>query len=420
MTARFRYLLLTGLLLLPLVGGCAQSTAVIGNPQAPYDPPKPPEVGDIFHIPTGYYVSEEQMLAAVDDARIVYVGETHDNPAAHRVQLTILEAMAESHPGKVALGLEMFTPAQQEVLDRWVAGELSEKDFLKESEWFMNWTMDFGLYRDILVFARDRGIPVVGLNVEKSLKRKVGMQGLEALTEEERQRVPELDMGDPYQKAMTKAIFKGHDAGDAMLESFLRVQTLWDESMAANIADFLSQAEHEGYRMVVMAGGNHVRFGYGIPRRVFRRLPTSYVLVGSKELKVAEDRRKKDRVMDVDLPHLPMQPYDYVVFTEYEELESDKAQLGVQFEANDEGIVVLAVVPESAAAEAGIEKGDVLIAIDQEPLEDSFDLIYEIGRHQPGDEVTISFSRGGEKMSAKVVLKERHHGMKTKKHGKKN
>ncbi|HKL49239.1 MAG TPA: ChaN family lipoprotein, partial [Desulfuromonadales bacterium] len=293
MTASFRNLLHAGLILLPLAAGCSANTAAIGDPQSPYPPPKPPEVGDILHIPTGYYVDESEMLDAVDDARIVYVGETHDNPASHRVELTVLKAVSESYPGKAALGLEMFTPSQQDTLDRWVAGELSEKEFLKESGWYKQWKMEFALFRDILVFARDNDIPIIGLNADKDLVRKVGREGVEALTEEERQKVPQLDMDDPYHRAMTKAFFGDHDSGDNMLESFLRVQTLWDETMAANIADYLSREDRKDHHMVVMAGGNHIRFGYGIPRRVFRRLPTSYAMVGSREIDIPED--KQDR-----------------------------------------------------------------------------------------------------------------------------
>lgn len=413
MNASIRHLLFAGLLLAPLAVGCAKSTDVIGNPQAPYPPPHPPQIGDILHIPTGYYVTETQMLDAVGDARIVYVGETHDNMASHRVQLNVLESMFERYPGKVALGLEMFTPQQQDILDRWVAGDLSEKDLLKKSGWFEQWRMDFDFYRDILIYARDHDIPVLGLNVEKSLRQKVGMEGLEGLSEEQRQEIPELDMSDPYQRAVTEAIFKGHRSGGAMFEGFLRVQTLWDEAMAANIANYLSNPEHEDHRMVVMAGGNHVRHGYGIPRRVFRRLPTSYAMVGSRELEVSEER-----LMDVDLPHLPMEPYDYVVFTAYEDLDTEKAQLGVRFEAIDKGIEVLAVVPESAAEEAGLQEGDILLSLNGAALEDSFDLIYEIGRHQPGDEVSLTYRRGEEQISTDVVLKKRRHGMK-KEHGKK-
>ena len=83
---------------------------LIGNPEMPYPPEKEPEVGDILHMPTGLYVTEPQMMASVLDQRIIYVGETHDSPAAHRFQLDVLKAMVERYPGEVVLGMEVFIP----------------------------------------------------------------------------------------------------------------------------------------------------------------------------------------------------------------------------------------------------------------------------------------------------------------------
>ncbi len=73
--------------------------APLGNPENPYPLADPPKVGEIMHLPTGTMVSEAQMLAVASDARIVYVGETHDNPAAHRVQLAVLKAMSRTLAG---------------------------------------------------------------------------------------------------------------------------------------------------------------------------------------------------------------------------------------------------------------------------------------------------------------------------------
>src|SRR5512134_3694242 len=179
------------LLALPLAAGCTIGPQMSGNPEAPYPPARPPAVGDILHIPTGYYVSEAQMLAVATDARIVYVGETHDNPASHRLELTVLRAMADRYPGGVALGMEMFTPDQQEVLDRWVSGELTEKEFVKQARWQEQWQMDFEYYRPLLDFARERRIPVIGLNAPKSLVRSAARNELGELSDEERARLPE-------------------------------------------------------------------------------------------------------------------------------------------------------------------------------------------------------------------------------------
>ena len=176
-----------------LLSACAPK-GLIGDPQLPYPPASSPEVGQIMHLPTGVMVSEAEMLDSVVSNRLVYVGETHDNPASHRLQLTILRALADRHPGKVALGMEMFTPAQNDALRRWVNGELSEKTFLKEVEWFKVWKDDFDYYRDILLFARERKIPVIGLNADKATVRLVGAGTLDELPESTRETIAAMDL----------------------------------------------------------------------------------------------------------------------------------------------------------------------------------------------------------------------------------
>ena len=138
----------------------------MGNPSNPYPLQAPPKVGEIVHMRTGTLVTQAQMVAMAGDARVVYVGEAHDNPASHRLELEILKGLAELHPGHQALGMEIFSRSQQPILDRWVEGKLDEKSFLREVHWFENWRMDFAYYRDLLNFAREQHIPVVALNAE--------------------------------------------------------------------------------------------------------------------------------------------------------------------------------------------------------------------------------------------------------------
>ena len=380
---------------------CTMTQQPIGNSESPYPPAGQLSVGDIYHLPTGIKVTSEQMHAAVTDARIVYVGETHDNPAAHRLELDVLKAMAGRYPGQLSLGLEMFNAGQQETLDLWITGQLTEKDFLKKSFWFNNWRMDYAYYRDILDYARENRIPVIGLNATREMVKEVGRNPLEGLNEETRKQLPEMDFNDPYQSAMAQAIFTDHSNGDAMLDGFSRIQTLWDETMAENIVQTLIDKGPD-HRMVVMAGGNHVRFGFGIPRRVYRRLPTSYMLIGSRELVVPEE--KQDKLMNVDMPRFPMTPYDYLVYTEYESLPGERVKLGVRMKEEDGKVVVKAVVPNSAADEAGVLAGDVIVALDEVLIEDNFDLIYEVKQRVSGDQVTLIVEREAERLKLDVTF----------------
>jgi hypothetical protein len=306
----------------------------------------------------------------------------------------------------------MFTPSQQGVLDDWVAGRLDEKTFLKRVRWFEAWGMEFDYYRDLLDFARREGIPILGLNAEKSLVSAVKEKGLAGLSDEERQLLPEMDLEEPYQRAQTTAIFGGHDQGGRHLERFLQIQTLWDETMAANIAAYLAGPAGSGKRLVVVAGGNHVRYGFGIPRRVFRRLPTSYALVGTREILIPEE--KQESLMDVETPDFPMRPYDFILHCAYESLEKKEVKLGVLLGTDTGRVAVEGVVPESNAEAAGLQKGDLLLAIDGEAIGDSFDLIYRVKQKRPGDRGTLLIEREGKEESVEVLFQEpramRSHG----------
>ena len=369
-----------------LLGGCAGSPT--WNSEQPYPPAIAPEVGDVLHLATGHYVSKKQMLENIAITPLVYVGEVHDNPASHRLQLEVLQSMLRQHPGQVALGMEMFTSRDQGALDRWVAGEMGEKEFLRASGWYINgWKLDFAYYRQLLEFCRDNNIPVIGLNTDNKLQRRTDSAPQTDMEPEISEQLPEMDMTDPYQQAMVSAIYRGHDKGGSKIGKFLRQQVLWDEAMAESVANYLEI--HTGSYMVVVAGGWHIRYGLGIPRRVFRRLPLPYIIIGGENLSIPPE--KQHQIMDVTIPEFPMRPADYLVYQDYEVLEKKGVRLGVLLGDRDEirGVLITDVVPESAAELAGISEGERLISFDGESVSDYFDVIYAVKGKSPGDKARL-------------------------------
>lgn len=387
----------------------------MGDPQNPYPLTSAPKVGDIVHLPTGVLVTPEQMLSVAADARVVYVGETHDNPASHRLELDVLKGMEERHPGKTALGMEMFVRSQQPVLDRWVAGELDEKSFLKESHWFDSWKMDFAYYRDLLIYAKEHRIPVIALNAEKDLVQAVRSMPIEELSPELKARLPEMDLSDPYQRGMAESIFAGHSHGKMVMDGFVRAQTLWDETMAESAARFLASPQGKDRHLVVVAGGNHIGHGFGIPRRVFRRIPASYVMIGGNEITVA--RTKEPELMDVELPDYPNLSYDFLNFLAYEELPESGVLLGVGYEPapDKHGILVKSVLANSNAERAGVKAGDLLVSLDGEALKENIDLVYCLKQKKVGQKSTLVVERDGKQLTLDVVFQRTE---KTHQHGK--
>jgi hypothetical protein len=123
----------------------------------------------------------------VIDKPIIYVGEWHTLYEDHKVQLEVIRALHKENR-KFAIGMEMFQKPYQQSLDDYISGASTEKEFLKSSEYFKRWKFNYHLYREILDFARANDIPVVALNQEEEIIKKVSDGGLDELDEDERAR----------------------------------------------------------------------------------------------------------------------------------------------------------------------------------------------------------------------------------------
>jgi len=278
-------------------------------------------------------------------------------------------------------------------MDRWSRGELSERDFLKESQWYTKWGMDYDYYKAILDYIRERHIPLLALNASSKLVKEVRRHGLNSLSEPQQDQLPDMDLSDPHHRILVGAFYKAHPPTSAKsFETFYQVYVLWDETMAETIADYLTTEEGRNKKVVVLVGGNHVRYGFGIPRRAFRRLPAAYSIVLPMEASVPED--KKDRLMDVSLPEIPLVPADFFWTVTYEDLKDKKVRLGLMFEEADEHLKVSKVSRDSLAAKAGIQLGDILVSLDGQDLQESFDLLYLLDQKRPGDTGRLLIRRG--------------------------
>ena len=394
---------ISGLLLL---SGCAANRAVtMGKPEIPYPPPAPPKAEEIRHIPTGLQVSVEGMMEMLSGARLVAVGETHDSLNAQRVERTIVRELHRRFPGKVAVGMEMFREPQQEILDRWVRGELTELEFLKASKWYESWGYDFAAYRDLLLFAKENRIDVIALNPSKDLQATVSRTGLDNVPEDLRGKLPEIDDTDPWQRAVLRGIFgghAGHGGGDESFDSFYRVQLLWEETMAQRVVDYLKSPRGEGKRMVTITGGWHVKYGFGLPKKVVRRLPMAYAIVLPEEISTPE--QQEGRLMEAELPEVPLMPADFTWHVPYESLEEKRVRMGIRMEEKEGRLLVESVVPESPASIAGISKGDELVAFDGQPVKETIDVFYRVGEKREGDAAQITVRRGGEEKTLPLTF----------------
>ncbi|MFW6107165.1 MAG: DegQ family serine endoprotease [bacterium] len=72
-----------------------------------------------------------------------------------------------------------------------------------------------------------------------------------------------------------------------------------------------------------------------------------------------------------------------------------------------EGALVSHVVPDTPAAEAGLQRGDLIIAVGDHEVESATSLRNRVARMSPGQGVQLTILRDGEKRQIKVTLGER-------------
>ena len=394
---------ITGIL---LFAACAANrTAVTGSAEMPYPPSGPPKIEEIVHLPTGLPLSVDGMIGMLSGARLVCIGETHDNLNDQRVELTVVRELHRRFPGEIAIGMEMFRETQQPVLDRWVKGELTELEFLKGSKWYETWGFDFGAYRDLLLFARENRIDVIALNPPKELQDAVGRTGLDNVPEELRRKLPEIGETDPWQRAVLRGVFgghAGHGGGDESFDAFVRVQLLWEETMAQNVVEYLRSPRGEGKRMVTITGGWHVKYGFGLPKKVIRRMPLPYAILLPEEISTPE--QQEGRMMRVDLPEVPLLPAEFLWYVPYNGIEEKRVRMGIRMEEEEGRVLVASVAPGSPAEKAGIAGGDELVALDGQPVKDTVDVLFGVGEKRDGDTARVTVRRGGEEKTLDLTF----------------
>jgi len=84
----------------------------------------------------------------------------------------------------------------------------------------------------------------------------------------------------------------------------------------------------------------------------------------------------------------------------------DKATMQALGLKSRQGALVPQVEAGSAADKAGVEAGDVIVAVDGEIIRKAHDLPIKIARHQPGDKVVLTIIRDGKRKTIPVIVEE--------------
>lgn len=76
----------------------------------------------------------------------------------------------------------------------------------------------------------------------------------------------------------------------------------------------------------------------------------------------------------------------------------------------EEGVTFVSVVEGTPAARAGLEPGDVIVALDEQKIESVEDLFAQLRRKRPGQRIAVEFFRGGDRREVSLELAARPDG----------
>lgn len=151
-----------------------------------------PDYRQAFRVFTGQGepASLDDIVAAMDGVDAVLIGETHTDPVGHWVEAELFRRAVERYNAggeagspsgarrPVALSLEMFERDVQYILDEYLAGLITESQFLSSARPWEYYEED---YRPMVELARERGLPVIAANAPRRYVNRVSRLGREAL-----------------------------------------------------------------------------------------------------------------------------------------------------------------------------------------------------------------------------------------------
>ena len=119
---------------------------------------------------SGKELNAAQLAKRLQKYDVVFFGEFHDQGEIHAAEAELLQAMHKLQGDKLALSMEMFEADNQDKLDKFLADDLSEEDFLATSRPWPRYKTD---YAPLVNFAKEQKMPVLAANVPRFLAAHV-------------------------------------------------------------------------------------------------------------------------------------------------------------------------------------------------------------------------------------------------------
>jgi uncharacterized iron-regulated protein len=210
------------------------------------------ELGQIIDLASGERISPEQLVKRLVGVSRVLVGEQHDNPDHHALQLWLSRELAAQRPQGSVL-LEMLNPEQQARVEQTQAATRAGQppaDTFAALTWQPGW--DWGLYGALVQHELRQPYPLLAANLDGAevmqiYQARPALQGA-------------ASTAPAVQEKLQEDIRESHCGllPDSQIPAMLAVQQQRDRRMAERLAAAPQPA-------MLLAGAFHVRKDLGVP-----------------------------------------------------------------------------------------------------------------------------------------------------------
>ena len=115
------------------------------------------------------FTTQADLLDALRQHQFILYGDFHTLRQSQRGLLRLLRSYVDrQRTDKVVIALEMFKHVDQDFIDGYLAGKLSEEAFLDSINYAVEWGFPWQNFKMILDFAKAKKLPVIGINTDNA------------------------------------------------------------------------------------------------------------------------------------------------------------------------------------------------------------------------------------------------------------
>ncbi len=363
------------------------------------------KVGTWLDPGTGEEIAPGPLMAALARRPVVLLGEEHNNPEHHRWQLQMLAALHAYKPDMV-VGFEMFPRRVQPALDRWAAGALDVRTFLKQTDWGTVWRFDPNLYLPLFHFVRQNRLPMIALNIDRALVARVGREDWAAIPSDQRSGLSDpAAASDTYLNYLADVFVEKQRLGvtggqkkegahpnetnlASVMESdefkrFTAAQLTWDRAMAEALAE--ARRKRPGSLVIGVVGRGHAQFGHGV-RHQLNDLGVADAAVLLPVDSAAACHGLPANIADAVFVVAPPERADPA---------PPRPRLGIMIERTDDGVRIMRVMDGSIADSSKLAAGDIVVSAAGRSVGKVSQLVAIIRRQAPGTWLPLTIRRDG-------------------------